>query len=650
MAIVKMRKVFILSLQKHKQSIIEELIKAGVMHIADLSQNIEYEDEGIVEKDAEDTSELINEIEKLKHVIEYLSKYACPSNGKKQGNIPYSYSQLTELKQKQKHDIFELGQRVYDIDKSLANLNNRQVTIFNRLDELKPWAALDINYDELDGTATTEFLIGTVPISVTLSRATQIISEEAPQTYIEQINEQNGQRYLFVACHKDIIGSTTGALSKLGFIRVIIKDVDSTINKEIEKLNSELAATSSEKAALEKRLKDECVTQIYRIKALYDCLSIEKDKKEAIKNLIKTDSTFMIQGWVPYNEVTKLQNSIDSVTQDYWMEIKQPEKGEQHPIMLKNHPLVEPFELITQLFSLPNANEVDPNTIMAPFFFIFFGIMIGDAGYGIVMSIIAWIAWRKLKPKGIAQKMIALIFLCGISTAFWGALFGSWFGNIFDVFKLPVKAIWFNPMEDPMKLLMFSFALGVIHLFAGIGVKAYRSIKEGKWLDAVLDQGFWYIFILGLIFLFIPGMKVAGKYMAIIGAAVLILTQGRNEKNIIKRLLAGVLSLYGASGFMSDVLSYSRLLALGLSTGVIATVINTMGSLPGFSFFGIIIFVLAFLIGHIFNILINLLGAYVHSSRLQYVEFFGKFYEGGGKAYSPFKITTKYTNINNEEE
>ncbi|HHW49560.1 MAG TPA: V-type ATP synthase subunit I, partial [Clostridiaceae bacterium] len=348
------------------------------------------------------------------------------------------------------------------------------------------------------------------------------------------------------------------------------------------------------------------------------------------------------------NESEKVKNHILK-NWDAIVEIREPAKNEQYPILLKNNKFVKPFELVTELFSLPNSSEIDPNAFMAPFFFFFFGLMVGDAGYGLLMVIGTSIILRKFKFEGTIGKLIKLLFYCGISTFIWGALLGGWFGDVVSAVTggaYAIKPIWFNPLEDPMKLLIWSFVFGVIHLFTGMGLNAYKQIREGKIIDAIFDTGFWYIFLIGLMLLLVGGTFASiGKYMAGIGAVLLVITQGRSEKNIFKKFTKGLLSLYNSVGFFSDVLSYSRLLALGLSTGVVASVINTIGTLFGFGPFGIIVFIVAFVIGSLFNMLINVLGAYVHSSRLQYVEFFGKFYEGGGKAFEPFKIKTKYTKL-----
>jgi V/A-type H+-transporting ATPase subunit I len=381
---------------------------------------------------------------------------------------------------------------------------------------------------------------------------------------------------------------------------------------------------------------------------LYDHFKIQKDRTKVLEKLVRTEKTFLLEGWLPAEESERVRQEIIK-HYDCVLDIREPEKDEQHPILLKNHPLVEPFEVITEMYSLPNANEVDPNPVMAPFFFLFFGLMIGDAAYGLIMALATGLIVKIFKPQGMAGKLLKMICLGGISTLLWGALFGSWFGDLVYVVTggaYTISPIWFNPLDDPMRLLIFSFILGAIHIFVGMGVKGYMLIREGKPLDALFDIGSWYLLIPGLAAMAVGGVVgTIGKYTALAGVLMLLVTQGRGEKNILKRLMSGLGSLYGITGYFSDILSYSRLLALGLATGVIASVINTMGTLFGLNLFGIIVLAIVLVIGTIFNIAINALGAYVHTSRLQYVEFFGKFYEGGGKPFKPFKINTKFTKL-----
>ena len=313
------------------------------------------------------------------------------------------------------------------------------------------------------------------------------------------------------------------------------------------------------------------------------------------------------------------------------------------------------------MYSLPDYRGFDPTSIFALFYAVFFGIMLSDAGYGIIMAAGCFTVLRKFNLEGNTYKMVKLFFYCGISTTIWGALFGGWFGDIVAVFtrtflgtEIAVAPIWFNPLDDPMKMLIFSLALGIIHLFTGMAIKAYMQIKEGHWFDALCDEGFWYITIIGLIAwlgggMVLPSAVAVGKWMTIIGAAGLLLTGGRHNKGFGK-ITGGLSNIYNITSYMSDILSYARLLALGLATGVIAQVVNTLGSLFGGGIGGLIALVIIFLLGHTLNLAINVLGAFIHSSRLQYVEFFGKFYEDGGEPFDPFRKKTKYIKIEQEEE
>ena len=280
-------------------------------------------------------------------------------------------------------------------------------------------------------------------------------------------------------------------------------------------------------------------------------------------------------------------------------------------------------------------------------FLCIFGIMMGDAGYGLIIAALSYFALRKFKLRGTGKKLVSLILLGGVSCILWGSIFGGWFGNAGALVGLP--PLWFDPINEPLTMLIFCFALGLIQIFAGMGLKAYMNIRQGKIWDAVFDQGLWYVTIIGLIIM-VTLSKAVGQYMALLGAAGLVLTQGRHQKNIVKRIFSGLLSLYDITGYFSDMLSYSRLFALALSGSVIATVINQLGLMAANSWIGWIIAAVVLAAGHGFNILISILGAYVHTSRLQYIEFFGRLFETGGHAFRPLRIKTKFIDVYQEEE
>ena len=315
---------------------------------------------------------------------------------------------------------------------------------------------------------------------------------------------------------------------------------------------------------------------------------------------------------------------------------------------------------------------------MSIFYVIFFGMMLSDAGYGILMAVgCAVILKKKPRLEESLKKMLQLFFWCGISTTFWGFMYGGFFGDVIDVvaktfFGYPaeltpiLKPLWFAPLDDPMRLLIWCMLFGLIHLFAGLAIKGYEYLKNKDIVGFLSDVVAWYFFITGLVLMLIPSdifasisgthyvfpdvVNTIAKIITLIGLVTILLMSGRANKNWGLRIALGAYDIYGVMNWLSDVLSYSRLLALGLATGVIASVINMMASIAGGGFFGAIIFIIVFLAGHTLNIGINALGAYVHTNRLQYVEFFGKFYDGGGRPFKPFKMINQYVEIKEEKQ
>jgi|LSQX01.1.fsa_nt_gb V/A-type H+-transporting ATPase subunit I len=655
MAIVKMNKLSLIGLEADKERIIESLMKIGVVEIIDSTQKAsleEWKDLVISDGNSEEVAKLDESINKVKSCIDYLSKYDKRKKSlfPSKRNISISeYGMVIQNTDK----LWSVVNQIHQFDERLSTLKSEKNKYANLILSLEPWKPLTIPLD-MTFTRTTTILTGVVPAITDTGLLSQELSEQVQESFVDIINSDKDQSYLLIIYHTPREEDVLQILKKYGFSKLTFKDMEGTaaininhashetekINKETEEIENKIGSFASFKDDLE---------------VLYDHLTTERDRNKILGNMVKTDRIFMLEGWVPAKLSEKVESRLNSLT-DCIVEIKNPETDEEFPILLNNPAIVQPFEMITQMYSQPKSGGIDPNIFMAPFFFVFFGLMVSDAGYGLFLAIVSGILLLKFKFEGILSKLVRLMFLGGISTIFWGALFGGWFGNILDLIagRAPgnpvLPPIWFNPLDDPMKLLIWSMIFGAVHLFTGMAVNAYLMIKNGKPWDALFDIGSWYLVLIGLPLLAIGGtLGTIGKYMAISGVIVLILTQGRTQKNIIKKLFSGILSLYNVTGYLSDVLSYSRLLALGLATGVIATVINTVGTLLGFNVFGIIVLIIVFTIGHLFNIAINALGAYVHSSRLQYVEFFSKFYEGGGKDFQPFKRNTKYISINDKE-
>jgi V/A-type H+-transporting ATPase subunit I len=420
--------------------------------------------------------------------------------------------------------------------------------------------------------------------------------------------------------------------------------------------------------------------QQFKLMVVYDYLANINNRQKAEKSLIKQEFTFCLRGWIKHRDIELFQRGIANNFKNIALFVSDPKEDEDIPVILENKQLIQPFEFITQIYGMPKYSELDPTPFLAPFFFLYFGFCVSDVGYGIMLTLISWLALKKFKMGAQGIKFFRLFSYCGISTIVIGALTGSWFGNLFDLLAensavfLPLKRlkdslIVLDPLKEPTKLLGVALCFGIIQVWSGNIVAAIGNIKNRRYMNVILDQGSMIIFLfgltgLGLIFLNLLDKPWTGlfKYSVLVGTVALILTQGRFEKGVGSKLFYGIYNLYNAfSGYLSDILSYSRLWALGLVTGVMAATINLIALQFGqiissmMPFVGKAIFLkiivtafaiaVIFVLGHAVSFLMNLLGAFVHPLRLQFVEFFSKFFKSGGSTFRPFKGEAKYINI-----
>jgi len=658
-AIVKMNKISIVGLNTEKSLLIKDIMDLGVVEIS--SQDAKLTDPEwltYVKKDGNE-NEVSNydaKISKINEVLLSLEKYDHTKKPLFSTRKVITAGEFNDSISKNV-DTEKNVVRILDLNKSLNELISEENKIEAAVVSLKPWSGYDIPL-ELTETKYVSVITGIVPSIVEIEKLRTDLDQKTEKIHFNTVSSDKDQHYIFIICLTKEKEDVYEVLKQHGFNTASFKDLEGTAAENIVKNENKLKDISGKKEAIEKEITG-LVPFKEEIQILYDYLIIERDRNKILSNMLKTEATFYIEGWIP--EVSK--EKVEQVLSKYqcWHVIDQPEKDEEFPVLINNNSLVQPFESITELYSLPSPSNMDPTPFMAPFYCIFFGLMLADVGYGLVMSILCFAVLRKFKLEGTIQKMMKLFFYCGLSTAFWGVLFGSWFGDavsaavklIFNV-DFTIKALWINPMEEPMTLLIFSFVFGIIHLFTGMALQAHMLVRDGKALDAVFDIGFWYGFIIGIALMIfgnsiIPGSGQIGTWMTIIFAVGLILTQGRDKKGIIGKLIGGVMSLYNITSYLSDILSYSRLLALGLATGVVSSVLSILGSMGGRNIFGILLFFVVFAAGHTLNFAINALGAFVHAARLQYVEFFGKFYEGGGEPFNPLIKKTKYNKIIEEE-
>ena len=380
-----------------------------------------------------------------------------------------------------------------------------------------------------------------------------------------------------------------------------------------------------------------------------------------------TASTFILDGWIRSDEEDKIRKTLDSMTDTYYMDCSDPQEGDAVPTVLKNSKLVAPYEAVTNLYALPAANSIDATPLMMPFYFIFFGMMLSDTGYGIVLSLGTYLFLKLMKPQGMMASLAKVLFMGGLSTIVMGLFFGTFFGvtwsEIFAGTSMQNLFPFIDSSTNPIAMLGLCAGLGLVHMFFAVLIATWACIKKGDWMGAIIDNLCWLFIVTGLLMLAAPmlGMPqevaTAGKWLAIVAAVAVFLFAGRSSKSIPGRLLGGAGTLYNVTSWLGDVLSYARIFALGLSTGVIGLVLNTLcwdmlfSSFKGNMILTVIgfVFVAALSIAlHLFMMAISTLGCFVHTARLQYVEFFGKFYEAGGKRFVPLRYNAKHVRVTNE--
>lgn len=660
MSIVKMKKLAVIGLDTEKETLISDLMELGVVQITDQTQRL-AEDETWMElgdKDGDDSAvaALELEINRVSLALDTLEKYSTaksPLFVTRRSMKKSEFAATIEGKQKLYEDVnrvLTLNDRVHKLKEEI-NKKNTDLTAIN------PWVIYDLPL-EIQETGKTTVNLGVVPTTVDFTAMEKRVCDDRETVMIKEINRDKDLIYLVVMTMKSDQEEVLTLLKQHGYTPTPFAGFTGTAVENRERIIREIGQAEETCAEVEKQ-----ISSLYPshsgIECLYDQLIMERDKEKTKSKLLKTRRTFNLEGWLPEGCIEAVSKTLD--LHQCCFDFRDPEEGENVPVLTQNSSMVDPFEAITVMYSLPDYRGIDPTKYFALFYAMFFGIMLSDAGYGIVIAVACFIVLRKFALEGMTYRMIKMFFYCGLSTVFWGALFGGWFGDFFQVAakvifnkEITIAPIWFNPIDDPTRLLIWSLVFGVIHLFLGMGIKAGMLIKRGQLKDAVFDIFSWYM-VIGGAAMWLAGGFISqaivkpGMYITIAGAAILLLTGGRNNKGFGK-VTGGLSALYNITSYISDILSYSRLLALGLATGVIASVVNTMGSLAGGGVFGIIVLIIAFIIGHTFNLAINALGAFVHSSRLQYIEFFGKFYEDGGDEFEPLRKNTKYIRITSDTD
>ena len=649
MAVVPMKKVLICGLKKDRKGTLELLQRQGVLEIS----NVLQEDDMFGRMDVTSSKTVFERNANIaEQAINILDRYAPEEKGMLSSFEGREVLSLDEYEANAgKHDeVMKKAYRLQELAKQIGEHSAAVPKLEQQMEALVPWRSFDLPLD-FKGTKKTAAFIGSIQDEITLEQVTEQLGELAPQAEtidVTIVSASKEQTCLFIVCAKTDAEAVEDALKKMNFVKPPLSSAVPA--KRQQQLEEELA---KEKAEIEKAEKAvaEMAPDRELIKFVMDYYTMRAEKYGVLNGLAQSRRVFFITGYVPENAAPKLEKLLQ----------------EKYEVVVE---YTEPGDGVIESYSVPSKGEIDPSMIVALFYYVQFGLMLSDAAYGLIM--VAGTAYCLTKFKNMEagmKKFMKMFMYCGISTTFWGFMFGSFFGDAVNViattfFNRPdirLAPLWFEPVSLPMKLLVFAFGLGILHLFIGLGIKFYSCVKNGSLADGIYDAIFWYMLVgggivylltmpmftemLGLTFTLPAVAGTVAAYAAAIGFVGIVLTSGRESKNWVKRILKGLYGAYGVSSYLSDILSYSRLLALGLATSVISTVFNKMGSMMGGSIPGAIIFILVFLIGHSLNLAINALGAYVHTNRLQYVEFFGKFYEGGGRKFEPFAVHTKYYKV-----
>lgn len=649
MAIVKMNKFTLFAFESQKEALLESLQKFEGAQFSNLRSYLKEEEASSLSSatDEKDILEKENVLSRIKFSLGFLNDYIAKEKGLqtvKKGKKSVTFEELENLV----NDIEweEIYNELKQIEEKENALLNQKTKLQSEIDILSPWVNLKCSFKEFENLKHTTYFLGTIPNNFKTAFIEKY-EREVEFNYLEIINEGKEESYILALTIKELEEDALEILKKYGFARTNL-NYDILPETVIQNCKNRLNEIEKEYDGIKKYLKS---LKGYKdkLELAYEYYSNCFNRAKATQNFLKTNKIVIIEGWNTLDSNEDLEKVIKNTTQqNYYLEFKEPDDEDKVPIMLKNNGFVEPFESITEMYSMPNYKEVDPTPVMAIFYFIFFGMMLSDAGYGVVMVISTALALKLLKLEKATRDFMKLFLYLGISTIIWGAIYGGWFGDAPAQFLGRPAPYLISTTDQIMQVFLIALAFGVIHIFVGLAMKGYILIRDKKYLDALFDVGFWYMALIGVFMLINEQSRGIGKILTIIGFVGLVATQGRDAKTIGGKIGGGIYGLYGITGYVGDIVSYSRLLALGLATGFIANAFNLMiNLLPGTAKY--IVGPIIFIVGHLFNLGINALGSYVHSSRLQYLEFFGKFYEGGGKKFIPFKAESKFINITNKE-
>lgn len=650
MALVTMKRLRAVALQSQRRPLLRQLRRLGCVEVETAAGSTDFQGSDQLPQTVEENTGAREFLAAITQAKQTLDHYAPPDKRPLFARKP----QMTEgqlYNEKVLDDALQAARKINRATQEMGRLTAEQNRLEAALVQLKPWLQLDVPL-EYEAQGSFYYCRGVLPAAADLSEVERELEEKAPESQLEQVSSDMEQHYVTLLVHNASREAALSVLKQKGFSQVVQRDAEGTAGQWEKKQRAQIDAMKRQQEDLIGTIRGQRDARAALEQAI-DAYAQEAEEDELLSGLAHTKETVVLTGWLPEKAAGRVAEVLEKHGCAYSLD--DPQEGEDPPTAMENGPIAEPFNAVTEMYGMPAYGSlVDPNPLMVPFYITFFGFIMGDAVYGIIITLGCFLGLKLMRPKGTMRQMLTLFMYCGVSTIIAGVLMGGWLSDGVNLFAQTflgaqgevIRPLWFNPLEEPMTMLIFSLGLGALQIVTGMAVSAWRQLKRGQWIDALVDTGSWYLVFAG-IGLAVAGVSI-GTYLAIAGVVIMLVLGGHGKKGF-GRITGGLGKLYDVTGYVSDLLSYSRIMALGLSGAVVGSVVNKMGAMAGGSLIGVVLFILVGLIGHTFNIAISLLGAYVHTSRLQYIEFFGRFYEGGGRIMKPLKNKTKYVEITEED-
>ena len=642
MAIVKMKKLCVMAMAAQRQQLLRELLHLGCVEISEPDGKLaDPAWSALLKRENSRLLDTKSEITDVNTALAAIKKYAQLKDGLFIQRHPISEAEF--LGDETAERARAACKRIDSLLQTISSLQSEEGRLRAKRAALEPWKGLDVPLEN-QGTAHVLFRMGVCPGSTDTGAVRQALGQHAAEIF--EVGADKQQTYYFLICLRAEEQDVMESLRPFNFSAVTFQDVTGTAEENLQSLDALLAENETSRKAVEAEIvKNASERDALRLYA--DRLSAEAAKESNTERLLTDGTILFFEGWAPAERMGQVSDLLERLGCAWEARAPTEEEYPEVPVQLKNNWLTRPLNMVTEMYSLPAYDNVDPNPLMAPFFILFYGIMMADMGYGILMILAGLFITKKYRPKGTMGHMFSLVTLCGVSTFIMGAITGGFFGDFLtQVVKLTTGADFalpslFTPLDDTLMILVGAMCLGFVQIVTGMAISFIRKLQKGQVLDAVFEELTWWIVFAGI------GVMALGygNVVLYVGLALVVLGPIVTGKGLMGKITGIFGSVYNhVTGYFGDLLSYARLMALMLAGSVIAQVFNTLGAIPG----NIVVFLIISLAGNTLNFALNLLGCYVHDLRLQCLEYFGKFYEDGGKPFRPLAINTKFVDIQND--